>query len=113
MPLINFDEYAELVKQTRVYPDDFAIIYPSMGLANEAGEVLGKLKKALRDGDPENPFTREVAAAVTDELGDVLWYIACLAEDLGTSLQEVAERNYVKLTDRKARNVLKGSGDNR
>jgi NTP pyrophosphatase (non-canonical NTP hydrolase) len=110
---MTFDKYSELVSQTRVYPDSYKVIYPALGLANESGEVLGKLKKAIRDGSEESPFTPEVESQVLDELGDVLWYVACLASDLNLSLEQVATRNYDKLLDRKNRNVLKGSGDNR
>jgi NTP pyrophosphatase (non-canonical NTP hydrolase) len=113
MPNVSFEQYAQLVEDTRVYPETYAVIYPSLGLANEAGEVLGKVKKALRDNNIDAPFTPQVISDVADELGDVLWYITCLARDLGVSLDEIVERNYVKLTDRKARNVLKGSGDKR
>lgn len=82
------------------------MIYPALGLASEAGEVLGKIKKKIRDGEMDTD-------AICSELGDVLWYVAILADDLGISLSQVAVNNTDKLIDRADRNVLGGSGDNR
>ena len=53
------------------------MIYPALGLVNEAGEVAGKIKKVFRDkGGEINAETREALKA---ELGDVLWYLAQVA----------------------------------
>lgn len=92
--------------ETAVFPKEYYLIYPALGLVNEAGEYAGKVKKILR-GDTN---TTEAAAA---ELGDVLWYLAACAEALGVNLSDVAQQNLDKLADRAARGVLKGSGDNR
>lgn len=92
--------------KTAVFPQEYYLIYPALGLVNEAGEYAGKVKKILR-GDTN---TTEAAAA---ELGDVLWYLAACAEALGVDLADVAHQNLTKLADRAARGVLKGSGDNR
>lgn len=106
---MNFSDYQNQATKTAIY--SHKIIYPALGLANEAGEVLGKIKKVLRDNDAA--FTPEQRESVADELGDVLWYIAALAHDLGVPMEVVAQRNIDKLNSRMARGVLGGSGDNR
>jgi NTP pyrophosphatase (non-canonical NTP hydrolase) len=102
----TFEGYQNRAVKTAIYPLSAQVTYPAMGLANEAGEVLGKVKKIIRDGT----YVRD---EIVDELGDVLWYAAALARDLDVSLTEVAHRNLKKLEDRAARGVLKGSGDKR
>jgi len=103
----NFNEYNEFVKSMKVYPEKHAIIYPALGLGGEAGEIQEKIKKWLRK---DNELDKD---ALLSELGDPLWYIVSLADDLGYTLQDVVDRNVEKLTSRKDRGVLKGSGDNR
>jgi NTP pyrophosphatase (non-canonical NTP hydrolase) len=110
-PYMTFRDYQEKAVETAVYGNGDKIIYPALGLANEAGEVLGKIKKVLRDN--EGRFTTDRCVAIGDEIGDVLWYIAALAKDLDLSLEDIAKNNIEKLLDRRARNVIQGSGDNR
>lgn len=105
--MTEFKEYNEFVKSMKVYPEKHAIIYPALGLAGESGEITEKVKKWLR-GDKE--LDKD---ALLSELGDPLWYITSLADDLGYTLQDVIDRNVEKLNSRKERGVLKGSGDNR
>ena len=104
--MYDFDEYQKFTRSTAVYPKDASIVYPTLGLASEAGELAGKLKKQMRDGG-------DARDGMIAELGDVLWYVACLADDLGVPLSTVAEQNVSKLLDRAARGKLQGSGDNR
>lgn len=111
--MTSFFKYQNATRETAVYPhvdtgDIEALSYCALGLVGEAGEVANKIKKLLRDGD-----TPELRRAARGELGDVLWYLARLADELGVSLSGVAEANLAKLHDRKARGVLGGSGDNR
>lgn len=103
---MTFEEYQAEAKKTAIYPEQHRIIYPALGLAGEAGEVAEKVKKWIRDGnlDPE---------AVKKELGDVLWYVAAVATDLGLTLDDVAMANVEKLRSRQARQKISGSGDNR
>lgn len=104
--MYSFDEYQKFTRSTAIYPDSASIVYPVLGLASEAGELAGKLKKQMRDGG-------DARDGMISELGDVLWYVACLADDLGVPLSTVAEQNVSKLLDRAARGKLQGSGDNR
>lgn len=107
----RLNEYQECALETAVYPKEGSIVYPTLGLTGEAGEVSDKVKKVLRDNN--RVFTDEVKEAVAMELGDVLWYCATLARDLGYTLQDIAEKNYAKLKSRQERGKLGGSGDNR
>lgn len=86
-------------------------IYPALKLAGEAGEVTEKLGKIIRDKD--GMISAEDRIELLKELGDVLWYVNSLAVDFGSTLEEVMQINIAKLADRRARNVIAGSGDNR
>ena len=103
----KFNNYGLFVKSMKVYPEKHAVVYPALGLAGEAGEIAEKVKKWLR-GDKELDKQE-----LLKELGDPLWYIAALADDLGFTLQDVVDANIAKLESRKERGVVKGSGDNR
>jgi NTP pyrophosphatase (non-canonical NTP hydrolase) len=111
-----FEQYQLETSKTAIYPESgegtlIAVNYAAIGLSNEAGEVLGKIKKAWRDDDMK--ITDERREAILDEAGDVLWYLARVADELGVSLQQVADRNLEKLFGRLERGTLGGSGDNR
>lgn len=108
---MTLNEYQEKALETAVYPKQFKIIYPALGLNGEAGEVADKVKKVIRDNQEEFDDNRK--KEIAKELGDVLWYIATLANDIGYSLEDIAEMNYEKLSSRKERGMLGGSGDNR
>lgn len=105
----NLNDYQKECLKTGVYPRTHSIVYPALGLAGEAGEVADKVKKILRD-DIDSPEYRE---QIMLELGDVLWYAAVLAHDLGYDLETVARRNLDKLRARQQRGTLHGSGDDR
>ncbi len=90
---------------------DHPIVYPTLGLTNEAGEVAGKVKKIFRDRG--GVVTDEDRAALTLELGDVLWYLSELCTQLDVRLEDVAEANLDKLRSRVERGTLGGDGDNR
>ncbi len=90
---------------------DSPIVYPTLGLVNEAGEVAGKIKKIFRDkGGNISPEDRE---ALKYELGDVLWYLTQICTELDLTLQEVATANIEKLYSRLERGQIRGEGDNR
>lgn len=108
---MQLNEYQLLTDEFAIYPQsntgsNLELSYLALGLGGEAGEVLEKTKKRIRDGkfNPEE---------VAKEVGDVLWYLARYANAIGYTFQEIAEMNIDKLTSRKERNVLSGSGDNR
>lgn len=109
---MKFKEYQQATSQTAKYPPSQALEYLSLGIASEAGEVAGKMKKWIRDGDSK--MTREQwIKAMSSEIGDVLWYAARLADELNLDLGQIAQENMDKLLDRKERGVIGGSGDNR
>lgn len=108
---MNLNDYQEKAEQTAIYSDEYAILYPTLGLVGEAGEVANKVKKILRDNEGE--MGEEQRESLISELGDVLWYVSALAKDLDISLEEVATRNLDKLQNRKEKGVISGSGDNR
>ena len=109
---MDFIEYQDKARNTAKYPViGDRVIYPTLGLTNEAGEVAGKIKKVFRDkGGLISPADREALKA---ELGDVLWYLAQVATELGLSLDEIAAANIAKLLDRQARGKIQGDGDDR
>lgn len=109
---MNFTDYQTKSRVTAKYPAiGHGVIYPTLGLVNEAGEVAGKIKKVFRDKD--GVISDETREALKAELGDVLWYLSQTATELDLSLDEIAEYNLAKLLDRQARGKIKGDGDNR
>lgn len=112
---MNLNDYQAKAVETAIYPEKgtgskLALSYVALGAGNEAGEVQGKIKKYLR-GDAE--LTKEKRLEILDEVGDTLWYLASVVEELGFDFSVAAERNIEKLLDRKERGVLKGNGDTR
>ncbi len=107
---MDFNEYQHKSRKTALYPAiGHPVIYPTLGLVNEAGEVAGKIKKVFRDKDGQ--ISEDTRQALKAELGDVLWYLAQVSTELGLTLDEVAEANIVKLYDRLERGKLGGDGD--
>ena len=99
---MDWATYQDWTKTTAVYPEEKEEEYLMLGLASEVGELLGKFKKEIR-GDGKKVTDK------LDELGDVCWYLARLMDHYDLTHQEVLHRNFQKLADRKARDVLKGS----
>ena len=109
---MELNEYQKKALTTVVYNQKYKIMYPALGLGEEAGEVMGKVKKWLRGDDgADGAMSAERKEALKAELGDVLWYLAVLANDLGLRLEEVAQSNVDKLQSRKERGTIKGDGD--
>lgn len=107
---MKLNEYQESAKATAIFPKETGLVYCALGLCGESGEVADKLKRVYRDPDLSLEDQHE---GICKELGDVLWYLSNLADQLGVSLEEIAEMNLKKLRDRAERNVLKGEGDER
>ena len=116
---MTINEYQEAALTTAVYPEQFRVIYPALGMNGEAGEVADKVKKVIRDTvlltDAEGAIvlSHDKRIELAKEIGDVLWYCATLSYDLGFKLDDVAQMNINKLKSRQERGKLSGSGDNR
>ena len=115
MTLLDYEEQA---MDMALY--DGFLIYPTIGLAGEAGEVANKVGKMLRDneilpdgGEPVFDMDFEQRLGLAKELGDVLWMLTAVSNDLGFDLEEIATMNLEKLRSRQRRGRLRGSGDNR
>lgn len=108
---MEFKEYSEIIKQTAVYPKEIGLIYCTLGMCGESGEVAEKAKKIYRDNN--GVISEETRRLLLKELGDVLWYITAASNELGSSLEEVARMNFDKLVARRQTNTLHGNGDDR
>jgi len=103
---MNMNDYQRQAATTAIYPASVQVLYPTLGLAGEAGEVANKVKKILRDGKLDKE-------AIGSEIGDCLWYIAAICKDLGLKMEDVAQANLDKLRQRQEKGTLSGSGDTR
>ena len=117
-PTMTLVEYQEFCATTAIYPktqingqDTMVPVYPAMLLASEAGEVLGKLQKCIRD--KAGHMDQLDLEGVMYECGDIMWSLAAIGNDCGFSLDDVVAWNVRKLQDRKDRNKLRGAGDSR
>ena len=110
---MTFDEYQKQALTTVLSTNDYFkdTLHWVLGINGEAGEVAEKIKKIIRDKNGE--ISEQDKVELGKELGDVLWYLAVFANQLGISFDQVASDNLAKLADRQKRNVLGGKGDNR
>ena len=113
---MDLNHYQTRAMQTAIYPEVgeaavAGVIYTSLGLVGEAGEIANKVKKIIRDSGGE--LSNERQNDLLDELGDVLWYVAMLAVELDANLADVAAHNLRKLKERASKGALGGSGDHR
>jgi NTP pyrophosphatase (non-canonical NTP hydrolase) len=113
----DFVAYQRATARTAIYPSADTprsyegMSYCALGLAGEAGEIADKVKKIARDN--AGTVTATARGQLAAELGDLLWYVAQFATQIGFDLDAIAAGNLAKLEDRRARGVLQGSGDNR
>ena len=110
--IITADYYESQSGQTAIFPKEKALEYLALGLTSEAGEVAGKVKKLIRDGEDVEGFEMK-KIAIASEVGDVLWYCAMMAKEVGVPLNTIMQMNLEKSRSRKERGKLSGSGDNR
>jgi len=115
---MKFDDYQKKALTTElmsrggeVNASDPAFVAKILGLVGESGEVAEKFKKIIRD--KKGIISEKDKIELAKELGDVLWYLAVVADYLGVKLDDVAGNNLSKLADRKKRGKSRGSGDNR
>ena len=108
----TLNEFQEEAIKLAIYPSiGHNIVYPTLGLVGEAGEFADKIKKVFRDNHGRLDY--DTKKELIKELGDVLWYVAALAHELGCTLRFVGVKNLEKLASRHQRNTLQGNGDNR
>jgi NTP pyrophosphatase (non-canonical NTP hydrolase) len=112
----DITRYQRATDNTAIYPGAaengfHGLSYVTLGLVGEAGEICNKVKKIARDCS--GLVNNDHRTALAEELGDVLWYAAQLATQMGLDLGQIAAANITKLMDRKERGVLQGSGDQR
>ena len=109
---MEFNQYQAEAFKTAVYPNiGKNITYPTLGLCGEAGEVAEKVKKVIRDHN--GILSQEQKEKIILELGDVLWYIALICYEMHIPMEFIVHANLIKLANRKDKNTLHGSGDNR
>ena len=110
---MNFNDYQKKAIVTNLRKEDEfkELMQQVLGLADESGEVLAKFKKWIRDDDAD--FAKLDLVNLKKELGDILWYIAVVADDIGLSMDDIATYNIEKLASRHKRGTLRGSGDDR
>ena len=114
----EFDKYQEWTNTTAVYSGK---TYPRLALAEEVGELLGKIAKFERkygfkmgeNTDEWNAAYDQLLIDVEKEGGDVMWQLARVLDDLGIKLSGAVAVNVSKLESRKRRNVINGEGDDR
>lgn len=117
MAQLNLNDYQVRAFAYAAYGEQYS--YPFFALAEETGEVMGKIAKHMRKNNKTPDFRRlsktapELHAALVKELGDVLWNLSACALELGVSLNELASENLEKLADRAKRNKIIGEGDDR
>ena len=90
---------------------DVSFIYSSLGISGEAGEVVEKVKKVVRNDLGRMSYEKK--EQIIKEIGDCFWYLAELCTFMKVDMEDVMEYNIHKLRDRQQRDVICNEGDNR
>lgn len=97
---MNLKEYQTRALGTDQIPhggkDHKSIIVPLLGLAGETGSLLTEFKKRFREGKAYQIFQDRLS----EELGDILWYVSNIASKTQLDLEEIAELNLEKISRR-------------
>jgi hypothetical protein len=101
---MNLADYQQQAARTDQRPQthdelsrsDDALVIPLLGIGGELGTLQSAYKKYLRDGEAYKPFREHIS----EELGDILWYLSNLASKFGLSLDAIATANLDKIEDR-------------
>ena len=110
---MNLEEYQEEAEKTAIFPNELpdfvevGQVYTVLGQSGESGEIQEKLKKAIREDD--ETYIEDMRA----EVGDTLWYLSQVCEEFDWELEDIAQENLEKLSDRRERGKLTGEGDER
>jgi NTP pyrophosphatase (non-canonical NTP hydrolase) len=112
------DEYQALARRFAIFPgqgEDLGLLYCALKLAGEAGEVAENFGKAIRDDGflYEELLEKDREAKIVKELGDVLWYVAMMLDQLDVSMAICMETNLQKLHNRSVQGTLQGEGSDR
>lgn len=112
----QIDKYQAECMRTAVFDERWGIMYPAIGMAEESGEVVGKIKKWMRDDSPSGPDDMPGWKRIKEiayEIGDNLWYASVLAGFLGIKMSDILRMNIEKIRSRHAKGTIHGSGDER
>lgn len=96
----ELEEYQDWVREN-VYGDDFGVplLIMSNAFGGEAGELMNVIKKVYRDD--KGVVTKARKQDIISELGDNIWYIAAICNEIGVTLDEVIENNIQKINERR------------
>ena len=111
---MEFNEYQEKASVTATFTgkqEEHQLMYLALGVCGEAGEIAEKVKKIIRND--EGVVSDEKRESIRSEIGDVLWYLSQLSRVLGIPFEDAAQDNIRKIMDRKARGVVRSTGDTR
>ena len=106
---MDMNQYQEAARETAIFPKDKSLMYLTLGICGEAGEIAEKVKKHIRD----NTSHHQLRESLILEIGDVMWYLANLADAIHVDMDWIAIQNIEKIKSRMNRNKIQGNGDNR